>query len=171
MWLPHNSRIQHDSATCDACLRGNAPKCGPSGHLPTDEGLWFLDIWHCNVPSLWKRERTVIGFTNAKSRLFRSFRVKRKSQAPEAYELVIAFANSLGLRFTWLHADQAWELVGTQISTIAKKHGFRITTSCVGVSRQNPQEPQWRAHMAVVRVIIAQARLPLDFWEALPSSR
>ena len=112
-------------------------------------GLWFLDVWHTSVPSLWKRERTIIGFTNASSRLFRSWRVARKSQAPEFYELMVAFTNSLQIPFTWVHTDNANELKGTRITEIAKQHGFRITTSCVGKSRQNPQEPQWRAHMAV----------------------
>lgn len=36
-------------SSCNACLRANAPHLGPRGHLPQDNGLLFLDVWHCSV--------------------------------------------------------------------------------------------------------------------------
>ena len=149
---------------CDACLRAEAPRIGPTGHLPDEEGLWFLDSYHTQIPGLWKGERVVIGFTNAKSRLFRSWIATRKSQAPEAYEKCIAYCKSKGIRFTWVHTDNALELKGTKIVEIAKKHGFRITTNCVNASRQNLQEPMWRAMGSYVRKTLEQALMPLCFW-------
>ena len=64
-----------EEGPCDACLRGEAPRLGPSGSLPRDEGLVFVDIYHTQVPTLWRRERSVVGFTHAASRLKRTWRV------------------------------------------------------------------------------------------------
>ena len=149
---------------CDACLRGEAPRLGPSGSLPTDEGLVFLDIYHTQIPTLWRREKTVFGVTHAASRLKRSWRLDKKSQAPEALELALAFFNASGKPITWIHCDGANELKGSGVVPLAKRHSIRITTTLVGQSRQNPQEPAWRALNAATRVELAQSRLPLDFW-------
>ena len=149
---------------CDTCLRAEAPKVGPSGHLPNDDGLWFLDIYHTQIPGLWKGEKIVVGFTNAKARLFRSWIVKHKSEADDAVELCVAYCNSKGIKFTWIHADGAHELKGSKIGRIAKTHGFRITTNCPGVSRQSLAEPMWRVMSMYVRKALEHARLPLCFW-------
>ena len=149
---------------CDACLRGEAPRLGASGSLPKDKGLVFIDIYHTQIPTLWKRERTVVGITHAASRLRRSWRVQAKSQAPDAIELGLAFFNSTGNPVSWIHCDGANELKGSGIVPTARRHQIRITTTLVNSSRQNPQEPSWRALNSSVRKELAQARLPLDFW-------
>ena len=149
---------------CDACLRGEAPKCGPSGSLPTTEGLVFVDIYHTQVPTLWKRERTVVGMTHAATRLRRTWRVASKDQAPEAISLGLAFFNSVGRPIRHIHTDGAGELKGSGVVPLAQQHSIRITTTLVSTSRQNAQEPGWRAINATVRVELAQSRMPLDFW-------
>ena len=96
-----------------------------------------MDMYHTQVPSLWKGNKTVVGFTHSISRLFRSYTVSKKSQAPDVYELHIAFCSAKGIAFTWCRVDGAHELKGTKIVPIAKQHAFRITTNTPGSSRQN----------------------------------
>ena len=133
------------SEPCDACLRGEAPRLGPSGSLPRDEGLVFVDIYHTQTPTLWRREKTVVGVTHAASRIKRSWRVSAKSQAPEVFHLALAFFNSVGKPVTWIHTNGVNELKGSGIVPLSRSNQIRITTTLVGGKNQNPQEPSWRA--------------------------
>ena len=38
---------------CDACLTGRASLLGPTGQLPQDEGMLYIDFYHCNVPAIF----------------------------------------------------------------------------------------------------------------------
>ena len=88
---------------CDACLKGNAPKLGPSGTLPTDEGLLFGDIWHVSCPAWRTKTRMRLGLVHAASGFARSVPLKLKSDAKDAFVLVEAYFNSMGRRITWAH--------------------------------------------------------------------
>ena len=52
---------------CEACITGDASRLGPSGALPRDEGLIFLDIMHISVPCIFTGFRIVVGVTHAAS--------------------------------------------------------------------------------------------------------
>ena len=136
---------------CKACLEGNAPKLGPTGSLPTDEGLVFIDIHHVTVPEIFTGFTTTVGITHAASGFCKSVRVRGKGDAHEAIELCCCYLNSVGRPVCWIHADNAHELKGTKVVLIARGKNIRITTTTVASSRKNRQEPQWTAVLAVVR--------------------
>ncbi|MDC0525857.1 hypothetical protein OAO87_02565, partial [bacterium] len=147
---------------CEACLRGNAPLLGPTGTLPTDEGLIFLDLHHVTVPELFTGFTITLGMTHAASGFAKSVRIGNKSQAHEAIELCLCYLNSVGRPCTWIHTDNAWELMGTKVIVMARGKNIRVTTTTVKSSRKNRQEPQWRAQFAVVRKLLVG--LPFSLW-------
>ena len=69
-----------------------------------------------------------------------------------AIEIILAFFNSVGRAITWIHTDGAHELKGTKVVPLARAKNIRITTTTVGSSRKNRQEPQWRVLMMKSRV-------------------
>ena len=159
---PWMCELIEDDKPCEDCLTGDAPKLGPSGSLPTDEGLVFVDICHVTVKAYPGGERNIIGFKHAASRFVKTVRLLRKSQSCEAFELAAAFFNSVGRPIKWIHCDGAYELRGTGVGTLAKKYNWRITMTKVSSSRQNPIEPDWRYLMKGTR--IALRGMPYEFW-------
>ena len=151
-----------DDKPCEDCLMGDAPALGPSGSLPTDEGLWFVDIAHVTVKAFPGGERNIIGFKHAASTFVKTVRLQRKSQSCEAFELVAAFANSVGRPIKWIHCDGAYELRGTGVGALAKKYNWRITMTKVKTSNQNPIEPEWRYLWKGTR--IGLRGMPYEFW-------
>ena len=151
---------------CEACITGNAPRLGPSGALPRDEGLIFLDIMHVNVPCIFTGFKIIVGVTHAASRKRKTVRVGSKDQAHLAMEIILAYFNSCGKPVTWIHTDGANELKGSNMVPLARSKNIRVTCTIRNRSRQNPQEPGWRASMAATRVALQQARLPVGFWGA-----
>ena len=149
---------------CEACLRGDSKRIGPSGHLPDDEGLMFLDIHHVTLPEIFTGQTTTVGCTHARTGFCKSARVNGKGDAHLAIELFLSLFNALGRAITWIHCDNANELKGTKVVTICRAHSIRITTTTVNSSRKNRQEPQWRAQMAVVRKLLERAKAPYNFW-------
>jgi len=151
-------------ALCEACIRANAPRASPNGSLPAFEGLCFLDIWHISEAAYFGGQKTVVGVTHSTSGLVKSVPVLRKSQAADAMRIIIHYFNSVGKPITWIHTDGAHELKGAGMIELANEHKIRITTSNVGNSRQNKQEPTWRATCAAMRTELAQSGLPHSFW-------
>jgi len=151
-------------ALCEACIRANAPRASPSGSLPAFEGLCFLDIWHISEAAYFGGQKTVVGVPHSTSGLVKSVPVLRKSQAADAMRIIIHYFNSVGKPITWIHTDGAHELKGAGMIELANEHKIRITTSNVGNSRQNKQEPTWRATCAAMRTELAQSGLPHSFW-------
>ena len=149
---------------CEACITGNAPRLGPSGTLPRDEGLIFLDIMHISVPCMFTGYRIVVGVTHAKSGKRKTLRVGSKDQAHLAMEIILAYFNSIGKPVLWIHTDGANELKGSKMVPLARSKNIRITTTVKHRSRQNPQEPSWRAQMAGTRKTLQQGNLPVVFW-------
>jgi hypothetical protein len=151
-------------ALCEACIRANAPRASPSGELPSFDGMYFLDILHVATPAYFGGQRTVVGVTHSTSGFVKSVPVLRKSQAADAMRIIIHFLNSVGKPVKWIHTDGAHELKGAGMIDLANEHQIRITTSNVGSSRQNKQEPTWRATCAAMRTELAQSGLPHSFW-------
>jgi hypothetical protein len=151
-------------ALCEACIRANAPRASPSGELPSFDGMYFLDILHVATPAHFGGQRTVVGVTHSTSGFVKSVPVLRKSQAADAMRIIIHFLNSVGKPVKWIHTDGAHELKGAGMIDLANEHQIRITTSNVGSSRQNKQEPTWRATCAAMRTELAQSGLPHSFW-------
>ena len=151
-----------DDKPCEACLRGNAKLLGPTGSLPTDEGLLFLDIHHVTVKEIFTGFNTTVGGTHANTGHCKSVRVGSKGDAHEAIELMLCYYNAQGRPITWLHADNAWELKGTKVVMLCRSKNIRITTTTVDSSRKNRQEPQWAANMAVTRKYIERGKAPYN---------
>ena len=95
---------------CDACLRANASKQGPTGPLPTSNGLLYGDLYHCSVPALHGGRKVRLVTVPSKLKLVKTVPLARKSDAPEAIELILAWYNSIALPVTWCHFDCANEL-------------------------------------------------------------
>ena len=149
---------------CEACITGNAPRLGPSGSLPRDEGLIFLDVMHVSIPCMFTGFKIVVGVTHAASGKRKTVRVGGKDQAHLAMEIILAYFNSVGKPVTWIHTDGANELKGSNMVPLARSKNIRITTTIKNRSRQNPQEPSWRAQMAGCRKTLRQGNLPVCFW-------
>eukprot|EP00966_Prymnesium_polylepis_P072471 1682678-Prymnesium_polylepis.1 len=62
---------RHEGARHQAAVRSlhyrQRTRLGPSGALPRDEGLIFLDIMHISVPCMFTGHRIVVSVTHAKS--------------------------------------------------------------------------------------------------------
>jgi len=158
-----------DDVPCDSCLRGDAPLLGPTGSLPKQHGLLFGDIWHVNQSALITGERIVLGTTHAADGFGKSVRLPAKSAAIDGIKLILAFYNTTSHPTTWLHFDNADELKGTAVVELCASRGIRITTTQVGRSRQNRQEPQWRVARKVICTDLCMAGgpggcLPYEFW-------
>ena len=151
---------------CEACITGDAKRLGPSGELPRDEGLIFLDIMHISIPCIFTGFKIVVGVTHAASRKRKTVRVNSKDQAHLAMEIILAYFNASGKPVTWIHTDGANELKGSHMVPLARSKNIRITCTVKKTSRQNPQEPAWRAQMASTRKILHQSNLPVGFWGA-----
>ena len=151
---------------CEGCLTGDAPRLGPSGSLPRDEGLIFLDIMHVSVPCIFTGFRIVVGVTHAASGKRKTVRVGSKDQARLAMEIILAYFNSLGKAIRWIHTDGANELKGSKMVPLARSKNIRITCTVKNSSRQNPMEPGWRAQMAGTRKTLHGGNLPVGFWGA-----
>ena len=75
---------------CDACLKGRAPLLGPTGQLPQGKGLIFIGFYHCNVPAIFTGNTTRLTSKHAcKSKFLKSVSCKRKSDAPQAVEIIL----------------------------------------------------------------------------------
>ena len=135
---------QQPCGPCDACLKAEAPLLGPTGQLPQDDGLFFLDIWHCSIPALFTGNRTRIAVKHAgESKYFKSLTIKRKSDAPAAIELILAFFNSLGKKITWFHTDCAPELKSGGVTPLAQKHhGCLLCPDAICTSVSNEASPE-----------------------------
>ena len=151
---------------CEACITGEAPRLGPGDGVPRDEGLLFLDIMHVNVPCIFTGFKIVVGVTHAASRKRKTVRVGSKDQAHLAMEIILAYFNSVGKPITWIHTDGANELKGSHMVPLARSKSIRVTCTVKKSSRQNPQEPSWRAQMSGTRKTLRQANLPVGFWGA-----
>ena len=121
---------------CEQCLQGNASRLGPSGSLPTVDGLVFIDVHHTNVEPHDRSGRNVLGVKHAKSGFTKTVRMPKKSDAPDAIMLCYGYFNSVGKAWTWIHCDGAGDLKGSKVGALAKKHGWRITTTNVGSSNK-----------------------------------
>ena len=153
-----------EETPCEACITSDASRFGASGSLPRTEGLIFLDVWHYTIPDIISGCRTVVGVTHAASGKRKSVKVKTKGEAHLAMEVIIAYFQSVGKPVTWIHTDNANELKGSEMVPLARSKSIRITTTVVGRSRQNPQEPTWRAQSTSTRKNLEQSRLPDNFW-------
>ena len=149
---------------CEDCLLGDAPAIGPTGQVPTDEGLIYVDVWHCSIPALHTGSKARIGCKHANTLFYKSVPIKAKSDAPEAIELFLAFFNSVGRPITWIHCDQANDLRAGGVAALARKHNIRITTTVAGVSRTNAVEPMHRPMGKVIRVLLKASLMPLCFY-------
>ena len=143
---------------CDACLTGNAPRIGPSGQTPQDEGLAYIDLWHTQVPGIFSGNKTRLVLKHAKTGFVAAVAIDKKSDAPEAYLLKLAYFNSIGRPLTWNHADNAPELIAGKMIKIAREHLIRFTTTVPGVGRTNAVEPINRVAGKVVRRLLAARR-------------
>jgi hypothetical protein len=132
--------------------------------LPRTEGLLFLDIWHYTIPDIITGFKTVVGVTHAASRKRKSVKVGSKGDAHLAMEVIIAYFESVGKPVTWIHTDAAPELKGSEMVPLARSKNIRITTTIVGKSRMNLQEPSWCAQANSTRKNLEQSRLPDNFW-------
>ena len=151
---------------CDACLRGRAPRIGPSGQLPQDENMLFMDFYHCNVPAIFTGNTARLTTKHAgQSKMLKSVATKYKSDAPAALELVLSWYNSKNITIKHCHTDCANELRAGGVGALTRKHLIRITTNVAGVSRTNGIEPVHRVGADVVRAALCRARLPLCFHE------
>ena len=151
---------------CEACLKAEAPKIGPTGSLPQDETLGFLDIWHCSVPAIFTGNRARIAFKHAgKSKFFKSTGCGRKSEAPEGVQLILAYFSSNGVSIHWIHSDCAPELKSGGVGEMCKERSIRVTTNVPGTSRANGVEPMFRVGRMVVAKLLARSLLPLCFHE------
>mgnify|MGYP003941231743 CR=1 FL=1 len=149
---------------CDACLKGKAPLVGPSGGLPQHENLLFIDFYHCNVPAIFTGNTARLTSKHAgKSKFVKSVSCRKKSDAPAAVELILAFYNSKGCPIGHLHSDCANELRAGGVAPLAAKHKIRITTNVPGRSNSNGVEPIHRVGRDVVGTALAQSKLPLAF--------
>ena len=151
---------------CEGCLTGDSPRLGPNGELPRVEGLIFLDIMHVSVPCIFTGYKIIVGVTHAASRKRKTIRVGSKDQAHLAMEIILAFFNSVGKEVKWIHTDGANELKGSNMVPLARSKNIRITTTVKKSSRQNPQEPSWRASMAGTRKTLHAGNLPVGCWGA-----
>ena len=152
---------------CEQCLQGDAARLGPSGSLPTVDGLVFIDVHHTNVEPHDRSGRNVLGVKHAKSGFTKTVRMERKSDSADAIMLCYVYFKSIGKPWTWIHCDGANDLKGTKVGALAKKHGWRITTTNVNSSNQNPIEPEWRWFGAVMRKAMAMEHfrgVPYEFW-------
>jgi len=157
---------QNPIGPCDACLKGKAPKVGPSGSLPQSENLIFIDFYHCNVPAIFTGNTARLTSKHAgKSKFVKSVGCSKKSDAPQALELILAFYNSKGCPIGHCHSDCANELRAGGVAPLAAKHKIRITTNVAGVSNHNGVEPIHRVGRDVVCTALALAKLPLCFHE------
>lgn len=148
---------------CEACLKGDAKRLGPTGSLPTDEGLLFIDAHHVTVPEIFTGRTVTIGATHAATRFSKSARVNGKGDAHLAIELILAYFNSVHRPITWIHTDNAGELKGTKVVALCRSKNIRITTTTVDSSRKNPQEPKWRVQMACSRKYVEGGKAPYNF--------
>ena len=162
-WMAEEIR-RNPIGPCDSCLRGSAPRIGPSGGLPQDEGLIFMDFYHCNIPAIFTGNTARLTTKHAgKSKLVKSVSCGRKSDAPVAFQCVLALYNSLGHPINHVHTDCANELRAGGVAAIARQHLVRITTTVPSVSRTNGTEPVHRVGGDVVRKTLCRARMPLCF--------
>ena len=159
-WIP---RIIEDKP-CDICLRADASRLGPSGPLPTDEGLMFLDVHHVNVPELFTGYKTTVGATHAATGFCKTVRVRGKMDCHLAIELIICYFNSVGRPITWMHTDGANDLKGTKVVVMARSKNIRITTTTVASSRKNRQEPQWRPQMGQTRKYLTGGKATYELY-------
>ena len=136
---------------CDACLRGESSRLGPTGTLPKDEGLMFLDIHHATVPEIFTGFTVTVGNVHAATGFKKCVRVGGKGDAHLAIELMLAYYNSVHRPITWIHTDNAHELKGTKVLPLARSKNIRITTTTVNSSRKNRQEPQWKVLGSITR--------------------
>ena len=79
-WDEEGSKLVEDDLPCDTCLRGNAPHCGPTGRLPVDEGLFFVDTWHVNVRGFGDATINVVGGYLVTNRMLSMFKKKDTDQ-------------------------------------------------------------------------------------------
>ena len=150
---------------CGDCLLGDAPALGPTGSLPQDDGLMFVDMWFCNVPSIHGRRKCRLVSVRPKTKMFKSIPLSKKSDGADGIEHLLAHYNSMGCPVSWIHCDQANDLRAGGVTPLAKKHSIRITTNVAGQSRHNGVEPYNRTMARGARILLKQGRLPLDFRE------
>ena len=132
--------------------------------MPQDEGLLYIDFYHCNVPAIFTGNTARLTSKHAgKSKFVKSVSCKRKSDAPEAVEIILSYYNSKERKISHLHSDCAAELKGGGVAPLAAKHQIRITTNVKEISRCNGVEPIHRVGGDVVRAALEGARLPLCF--------
>jgi hypothetical protein len=76
---------------CEACFKGDAKLLGPTGSLPKDEGLMFVDLHHVTAPELFTGNKTTFGTVHAKTSFCKTVRILHKNDAIEALDLVLAY--------------------------------------------------------------------------------
>ena len=155
---------------CDSCLRANAPRKPPSGELPKFPGLYFLDIHYCSVEGWGNGCKNTVGVTHSTTGMCKFITVKRKNEAGKAMRIISAYCESTGNPIRWIHTDGCHCLKGSEMIPVAREHNWRITTTNVGSSNQNPIEPVWRATMSETRKHHTAAchennAMPLEFWQ------
>jgi hypothetical protein len=134
------------------------------GTLPRDEGLLYVDMWHVTIPEIFTSCRNTLGGVHAATGFKKSVRLKRKSQAPEGMELILAFFNSAGRTITWIHVDNAPELIGSGMVPLARSKNIRITTTVPGKSRTNLRESPWRVDALGARKNLTQGKCPYELY-------
>jgi hypothetical protein len=151
---------------CDACLRADAPRLGPTGHFPKDDGLLVFDAWHTPVPCYFGGQRIMIGFTHYTTKVRKSYRVNSiGNDAMTIIDAAFTYFNHLlgkrndGSKITWIHSDRAWPLTQkAEVHALASRtYGSRITTSAPNKHRGNPQEGTWKVNATGTRRNLMQA--------------
>ena len=158
-----------DDCPCDACLKAKSTRSSYQGTLPNDDGLACYDIWETSVPSV-QGERYVIGMWLPNRRFVKVYRLKAKSESPQAMDLFEQLLAAYGVKVTWWHTDGAKELSQSQsIKDRCRRNKQRLTTTNREKSRQNPMERQWRTlregtSAALIHAKCVSNRKLLGFW-------
>ena len=151
---------------CDSCLQGNQRRLGATGSIPRERGLWYFDIWHNSTPFVHGGHTAVIGFIHSTTGLPYTIRLQRRRQAPLAFDMLCAFANSNDCPVTWCHCDNALELSKSKAMVDrCMARSVRITTSTAHRSRTNPMiERFWETMGMRMRPSQVDSGLPDSFW-------
>jgi len=135
--------------------------------MPREWGLWYFDVWHNSTPFIHGGHTAVIGFIHSVSGMPYTIRLQRRRQAPLAFDMLCAFAESINCPVNWIHTDNALELSKSKaMLNRCLERKIRITTTVAHRSRHNAMiERFWETMGMRVRASAADSEnLPDCFW-------